>query len=352
MKQHMREFFVARIRSGRTYVEARGQKLYVVPTTIEQDVEAANIYMDAYNEAYLEEVMTEDDMLDWMYEHSIWTIEDDNQLKGIQKDLEKLRKEIYLNRNVDSTRERIRLYIRAASEALEKIYARKLEYRHNTCEGVAETARDLWKIEQCTYNTDGTAYDFSMISQRTVLNLWRSAMHSETEIRDIVRNEPWKTTWSLKDAGQYKLFENNGQATEAQKALLVWSQIYDNIQQSIDCPEDFVIEDDDLLDGWFIKQSDDRKRDKAQNDFESSTNDKIKNSDEIFVVAQNDRHREDIENMNSPGAQFIKRQREGKLKRRHDSGAEDALQAGGFQDERLKMVTQSNQMFKGKFRGG
>ena len=46
MKQHMREFFVARIRSGRTYVEARGQKLYVVPTTIEQDVEAANIYMD------------------------------------------------------------------------------------------------------------------------------------------------------------------------------------------------------------------------------------------------------------------------------------------------------------------
>ena len=90
----MREFFVARIRSGRTYVEARGQKLYVVPTTIEQDVEAANIYMDAYNEAYLEEVMTEDDMLDWMYEHSIWTIEDDNQLKGIQKDLEKLRKEI------------------------------------------------------------------------------------------------------------------------------------------------------------------------------------------------------------------------------------------------------------------
>ena len=56
--------------------------------------------------------------------------------------------------------------------------------------------------------------------------------------------------------------------------------------------------------------------------------------------------------MNSPGAQFIKRQREGKLKRRHDSGAEDALQAGGFQDERLKMVTQSNQMFKGKFRGG
>ena len=352
MKQHMREFFVARIRSGKTYVDTRGQKLYITPTTIEQDVLSLNIYMDAYNEAYLEDVMTEDDMLNWMYEHGIWTIEDDKQIKGIEKDLEKLRKEIYLNRNIDSTRETIRLYIRAATEALEKMYARKLEYRHNTCEGVGETARDLWKVEQCTYNIDGSLYDFAEVDQRSVLNLWRTAMHSETEIRDFVRNEPWKSLWSLKDTNQYKLFDNNGQATQSQKAMLIWAQIYDNIQQSMDCPEDFVIEDDDLLDGWFIKQGEDRKRDKAQSDFEASTNENIKNSDEIFVVSQNDRHRENIENMNTPGAQFIKKQRDMKLKRRHDSGAEGALQAGGFQDEKLKMVTQSNQMFKGKFRGG
>ena len=37
-------------------------------------------------------------------------------------------------------------------------------------------------------------------------------------------------------------------------------KVYDNVHESMDAPTDRVIEDDDMLDGWFKVQSRKRKR--------------------------------------------------------------------------------------------
>ena len=39
-----------------------------------------------------------------------------------------------------------------------------------------------------------------------------------------------------------------GELTYNQKNLMIWSQMYDNIQETLDCPSKEVIEDDDILD--------------------------------------------------------------------------------------------------------
>ena len=44
------------------------------------------------------------------------------------------------------------------------------------------------------------------------------------------------------------------------KNIVMWSQLYDNVQESMDAPTKDVIKDDDLLDGWLIVQG--KKREK------------------------------------------------------------------------------------------
>ena len=39
-----------------------------------------------------------------------------------------------------------------------------------------------------------------------------------------------------------------------QKNILILSRMYDNVQESLDCPADDIMQDDDMLDGWFIHQ--------------------------------------------------------------------------------------------------
>jgi hypothetical protein len=78
----------------------------------------------------------------------------------------------------------------------------------------------------------------------------------------------------------------------------------------MDCPSKDVIEDDDMLDGWFILQNKKREKEKAEAEFDKNTNEKIKNSSEVFVMANNKNDKERIESMNSYHAMMVKKERE------------------------------------------
>jgi microcompartment protein CcmL/EutN len=121
--------------------------------------------------------------------------------------------------------------------------------------------------------------------------------------------------------------------------------MYDNVQESMDCPTDEVIEDDDMLDGWFIIQRKKQETERAKSELEKRTqNSKISNSDEIYVFTDSRKEAESIDNMNSINAQMIKKQREQTIESK--GGAVDL----DFQDQKIKLSNMSNEQFKGKFR--
>ena len=83
---------------------------------------------------------------------------------------------------------------------------------------------------------------------------------------------------TLSDSGKSVYLYPEKEITQDQKGILIWASMYDNIQEHMECPSDAVLEDDDILDGWFLIQRDKRKKEKLEQEFESSTNEKIKNS--------------------------------------------------------------------------
>jgi hypothetical protein len=292
-------------------------------------------------------MMSEEEMDEWMIEQGLWTMEDDTKIEGFKKDIEKLKIEIYNARNNSQLRERIRLYIRAGEKQFLQQSGKKNQYYINTCEGVAAAEKTTWLIKNTTYQ-DNKLYDFSDLSIMYVMDEWQSGFLSDSTTRNLARNEPWKSLWAIRENSGIKLFQNkeDQELTYNQKNLIIWSQMYDNIQESIDCPPKDVIEDDDMLDGWFILQAKKREKEKAEAEFENTTNSKIKNSSEIYVMANNKNDQERIDGMNSYHASVVKKQRGELIKSKGAVGQDQ------FLDERMNLQMLSNNKFKGTAIGG
>jgi hypothetical protein len=350
MKHHEREFFISMIRFGGLYVEKDNLTLLVKPLTIEQSYKASIIYNKAYEQATIDEIMSEDEINDWMLHNGLWSKIHENKTEGFKKDLEKLKIEIYNNRNDSKLRERIRLYIRAGEKQLSEHLREKSIYYQNSREGYALSEKISWIIKNSTY-CDDKLYDFKDISLSYVVDEWQSSVLSESIIRELAREEPWKSLWSIKSNGVKKLFynEDNQELTLNQKNLVIWSQIYDNIQESMDCPNDDVIKDDDLLDGWFLIQAKKREKEKLEKDFENETkNEKIKNAGEVYVVVNpNDKDAiNKVESMNDPISKIIKKQRLDVINKKGGAYQHD------FPDEKQKMQMQITNQARNNFRGG
>ncbi len=348
MKHHDRELLILRIRSGNTYINTENQKLIIKPPTVEQSIESFEIYQEAYNQAYIDEIMSEEEMIEWMFDQDLWTPHDDKKIEKIKKDIEKLKIEIYNARNDKSKKETIRLYIRAIERELMSILNKKNLYMQNTREGIASNEKISWLIKNTTYKNN-TLYDFSTLSLVYVIDEWQASFLSDSICRDLARNEPWKSLWSIRDSAKIKLFLNHEdcELTYNQKNLIVWSQLYDNIQESMECPSKEVIEDDDMLDGWFIIQAQKREKENAEKEVDNLVkNDKIKNSTEVFVVAKSQEHAEQINKANSVQSLMIKKQRENVINKA------GSIQDHDLPDQQLEIQMAQTNAFRNHVKGG
>lgn len=346
MKFHEREYFISLIRCGTVYIEKDNIELEVRPITIEQSLKSFQLYRKSYDKAFTEELMTEEDLDSWMAENELWTFMDDKTTENINKDIEKLKVEAYNSRNNTKILKSIKAYIKAANLQLSSHLNKKYMYYSNTCEGVASNDRLSWIIENTTY-LNNKLYNFKNLSIEYVVHEFQSSFLSESNIRELARNEPWRSIWTTRENSGLKLFNNpeNTDLTFNQRNLLVWSQIYDNIQESVDCPDDVVIQDDDMLDGWFILQRKKREKEKLEKQLDDTMkNDKIKNSKEVFLVASNEKDIELIDSLNDPMTMAIKKQRENFVKNK--GYVDDHM----LPDQQLNIQMQANNQMRSKHR--
>ena len=120
MLQHEREYFVSRLRSGTYYIDYEGIKLKVLPPTVEDQFFINAAYKEAYDDAFSQDVMTNEDMMFWMYQKGLWGDEDEQKLKDLDKNIEKLKVQMFENRYKQNVRETARVYLRASEKAILK----------------------------------------------------------------------------------------------------------------------------------------------------------------------------------------------------------------------------------------
>jgi len=104
-------------------------------------------------------------------------------------------------------------------------------------------------------------------------------------IRSIARSNDWKMIW-IANRNNSNLFNfSPSEWTDNQKALVYWSTIYDNIMESTDRPSNRIMEDDDLMDSWFIRQAEKMESQTNKNSINSLIKDTNKQGkNEMFIL--------------------------------------------------------------------
>ena len=344
MSPYEREYFVSRVRSGFYNIKLDGFSIKVLTPTIEDEFSANEVFLESYDRARQDEFMTEEEMHEWLLTRDLWSSEKDEKISSLEKNLEKLKIEIFNSRSQEQKREQIRLYIRATEKALVSLRSEKNENFPKTCEGIALQDKSMEIFKRCCF-LGGEPVNFDDVDINAVYYQFNRSLLSEKQLRELARNEPWRSIYILKD--ELDLFPNrkSRELSLDQKGLLIWSRMYDNIQESVDCPTEDVINDDDMLDGWFIIQRKKAESERAKSELEKRTeNPKIANSSEIFVVTDSKAEAENIDNMNSIDSSMIKKQRLAQLRK------QGSLKEGKFSDQQLEMSNMAHEQFKGKFR--
>ena len=306
-----KEYIVSVICAGYIRCEvSSGEFALIHSPNIHEKYIAEEVYAKAYDKAIEDNLYFDEEIVVWLRENGFWSDLDEKRLEQIPKDIEKTKLSMFESQFDIAKRENLRSFLRKAEVQLNRTLRKRHAYDHLTCSGFANYAKQNWIIENCTKYENGKPYDFTYKSISEVLANWQESQLSEEIYREIARTDPWRGIWAAHKRGVDLFGRIAAEYTQPQKGLCAWSSMYDSISESQESPSDEVIQDDDLLDGWLIKQRKSSEQRKSQQQADMSLPENISNKGEVFLMTGN--KTEDIErvaNMNDPLSRSIVKSR-------------------------------------------
>jgi len=336
-----REYFVSRVRSGFYIVDFNGLELKVLAPTVEDNYMSNREYKKVYERCLSEGIMTQEEMLEWMYTRGLWSEEKEAKLTELQQNLKTLKEKIYLERFDQKIVDTTRLYLRRTEEVIKDRETEKNSYFKNTCDSLAYEERAAYLFSRCCY-LKGNKFEFEDKNYTNAYYEWILQVLDSTSVRELARTEPWRSIWNLRDVTKIFPKDDERELTYDQKNIVSWSTMYDSINESHEPPPENVIQDDDMLDGWFIVQKKKREQEKNESEMEKRVGGNANHS-EVYVVAKSELDDKLFNQANSPAAKMIKRQRNAVIDKQ-EGQATDL----DFVDTKFKLQRESNRQFKSR----
>lgn len=310
-----------RIIQGRLRLRFGDLVLFVYQPSQEIIEESFDIYETAYEEAYFSGSFVEEERLELLIKNDMWSPLDDKQADQISKDVEELKVQAYKTFFKKKQLLGIKRSIRNMERKESLLRSRKSAFEKITCKGLASYAKSSWIIQHTTKDVDGNPYNFSKISLSKIMNSYMQESISPEVYRGIARSSTWRSMWNGSKKRDSVFGKPACDLTSEQISLISYSMMYDNVYESPDSPKEEIIEDDICLDGWFITQRRKHEKDKASAQADAAlTNPKIANSQEIFMMASDQREANEIFDLNSAGSRQVLRQRQQQVKEHADKG--------------------------------
>jgi hypothetical protein len=330
MERAKKELLVARICSGCVRITVTGakgrEKTYLVRRPGREECYIANeVYFDMLRESELEGLYSDEELLAFLLENGFWDEQRQKLLDCLPKEIEEFKVKLFKSTFKSNERKVVRKALAVAKEKLTEVSEARHAYDYLSCSGAAALAkaRAIMGCSLCT--SDGrrvfAGYDDFLQADSSLLDdamaAYARTRLDESDYRELARNDPWRTLWNAHKV-EGKLFGiSPADYTEEQVCLVNWSSLYDNVYQSQDCPSDEAIADDDVLDGWMIEQR--RQREQRQNQAQGEDmlgNEKIKNSQEVYLVAETVEDARKVVDLNDDFAKAVQKHRFNTLKKK------------------------------------
>lgn len=332
---------------GRLPFREPGLSLYIEEPNQDLMYDSMEIYNDAYEKAYFDGVMIEEELNNFLLDHDIYTPLDDMDLEKIKKENEKLKLSAYKNFLNKRELARIKFLLRENENRYSKIVNKKSQFSHLTCSGVASYCRWNWIIERSTFKKDGSRYGWREVGISKLMSHYENSSISMKDFRAVARSDEWRPIWNLGKKTGHLFGKPAYLMTKDQLMLCSLSTMYDNVYESPESPNEKVINDDDCLDGWFIDQKQKMEKHKKEQEVNSIiTNPKIANASEVFLVANSAEEAAEIHSLNSAQAEAA---RVGRMQTIIQKGGASDLDFGDVQRD---LMIQKNQQSMENIRRG
>ena len=295
MLQEQREKLVSSIIAG----YHKFKNLKVVRPSYSIEYESNLVYEDTYNEAISNEILTSQSIVTLLIEYDIWSFEKEFRFSEIPKLIDDLKLELYENRIRSDTVKALKTRLEALRTEYSTLFSTRHSFDSYTAEGIANFSKVCHIIRSCTFRGEKLYRFNGEATLEELIYSYQKNYISEEILREIGRTDPWNSVWSVIKSG-VKFFQ--GEITDEQRRLIRISNFYDSLRSSPDCPPDFVIEDDDMLDGYLIFHKKERDKETNQNDIEGTLSPKVAECSEIYVVCENQDDAQKVYNLNSPYA--------------------------------------------------
>jgi len=351
MEPYEREFYISRICAGYIKYKINSElSIYIRPLTIDQRYEANETFRDAYNEALLNEVITSEECMEMLKDLNLWSDEEEETLEKLNKDIEELKVQLYNASFRIELKNTIRKALAKAKNRFIELASKRAAYDFLTCKGYATYCRYNWTLENATKYPDNNVYDWKHVDLNTILAFYHREQLGDDQLRELAKTEPWRSIWASSKKNGAVFSQCGVELTEEQRSLIAWSSMYDNVYESMECPSDDVIEDDDMLDGWLIIQK--RKREEEQKKSSADNvigNSKINNADEVFIMTD-PKSAKDVNDLNDPMARSSQKSRMKELKSRGKAG-KNTTKHSKLKDVKQRVQMEANQKFSKNLKG-
>lgn len=341
---------IARIVSGQMRFKIAGEMYFVRNPSRLQYCLAEEIFMEYLEDASLSGAWDEEQTLSFLRKNGIFSDKDEADLKVLVENIDKLKVGLFEMRVRTKEQAKIRIALQKTKVEFERLMILKHSYDHQTSVGLATAAKQRYLLGCSVFDAEGIPYwkdESGWLSPDNILDkiifLINSNRLGEPDFREIARNDPWKTTWSLQKHCREPIFEGSAvDLSDEQKNLIIWSCVYDTVREHPDNLDDEIIEDDDMLDGWMIVKK--NERDKSKVSLPTVGNEKIKNATEQFHMVDTIEDARRVIGQNDEMTQYTVKQRMDLIKK------EGVVSEVNMPDTALSLRQQRQEKFMQQYR--
>ena len=349
MDEGRRNFLTYQIISGIKIISIDDIKYRLIAPSKEIRFLAEHIYQETVQSLRFDNLITKEKSKLFLIGLGIWGDAHSEDLEKLEKHIEDKKISLYKSLYNSDRQKRLRKTLKIAKRSLNNALAKKHSLDYMTLDYHAHLTKNKFITAMCLLDNKGNhVYDEESFwhADSTVLekviNFLDHDIISIEEFRELVRNDPWRTLWNL--GKESCIGVPPVEWTDDQKTLVTFAKMYDNAYQSMECPPDKVIEDDDMFDGWLLTQK--RDREKGKN---TQHVDKMKGisdkAQEVFVFAPNREDADKIYDLNDEHGRTKIQQRERFIDQ------QGHVQAADLPDTKMELRMQAMREAKDKIKG-
>jgi len=284
--------------------------------------EANRIYNETMEYFRFGDYLTSETVIDWMKKHEVlceetraaeenddldpvyfWSDNEDQKMKVLSDAIETIKIKLFKNSDApDKEIEEIRADLRKSQRLYNELYSKKHQFDYLTAEHVAFKLYARYLYDHTFHAVNGQQITgLPPFLLDSIANTVRNNSITSTQMRELAHTSPWLQYYKT---GQNSLFTHLTLSDDILHlaSLTRWYEWVREMSYD-ERPSDKVIDDDDMLDGWYILWERNRPK-KTDLQVESS-----KTNVESFLIARTPQEADEIYLRNNKIAQVILRDR-------------------------------------------